>query len=143
MNEIEPVTYVNVDGQKIDPSLMALSQPKIKRTVTKKVGHFGFVVKGIPPGALEDAEAHHELLLEEQAASLRILQAKGMTWSVDYKPLGPWSETEWPRKATPKRAHKPFEIPEAAHKFAELVVKAGWLRVTVTELKFAPPKVAS
>lgn len=119
MSEIEPVTYCNIDGQKLDPALIAKALPKIKRTITKKTGRFGWAVKGIPPGALESAKADHAYLLQFPNSDKE-----------------PWNEQAWLNKAKRVNAHKPFSIPEAAQQYKELAEKAGWLRVQVIELKY-------
>jgi hypothetical protein len=78
-------------------------------------------VRGIPPGALEQAREEHKLAAE-RARSNREPKV--------------WDEQRWlmNAKCKPVRS-KPYELLAAATECKALAEKEGWLRVEIVELK--------
>lgn len=105
--------FVTING---DPWRPQASKPQPKaRPEPGSDGKFhkGWLVEGIPPGALEAAKA----------AALKLGNE-------------PWVGDEvWLNAAKPKKVRsKPYSIPQAAQECAALAERAGWLRVRVREL---------
>lgn len=120
--------FVNIHGDRVPIDAMkaqAALRPKKKAKALpddKKL-HMGFVVTGYPPGTEEALRAEHAA---SQAAKKKADPKRGHE---------PFDLDLALSRTAPKRARaKPYEVPEAAQQCAELMRRAGWLRVTVTEL---------
>lgn len=104
------MTYVNYLGQEI--GLIDHGKPKKAKAEDSEGSHNGWRVRGIPPGALEEARRdakRNERVFDEEH------------WLMN-------------AKRVPVRS-KPYGIPAAAQECKALAEKAGWLRVEVVELK--------
>jgi hypothetical protein len=79
-------------------------------------------VTGVPPGALEEAQAAHQ-----KKSRLELQNGKQPKEFID---------AEWLRNARQKPVRgKPYVLADAAEICAELARKAGWLQVTVTSIE--------
>ncbi|MDH0899655.1 hypothetical protein N5C12_09855 [Comamonas aquatica] len=126
------LTFVNVFGEQITAARMAemrhigAEQERRKRAAIKAdsaMAHKGWRVTGIPPGALEDAMASHQRVLELAA------KAGG-------KPIEPFCRDTWLRKQRRVAVRsKPYSIEQAANDCRDLAIKSGWIEVRVTEIK--------
>lgn len=116
------LAFVNIHGQAVDTTKRV---PLPKRT-SEGPGEFhkGWVVEGVPPGALEEAKALHE---QERAVAIRE-NAKRIP--------DEWNAIVWLQtKAKLKRVRtKAYEVPEAAALCKDMAEKAGWLQVRVRAL---------
>ncbi|MEJ2800589.1 hypothetical protein WAE61_01820 [Comamonadaceae bacterium PP-2] len=84
--------------------------------------HKGFLVEGIPPGALEEAQA-------ERAKVITSALKKGE------KPPEDFDRTAWLIKAKRKRINqRAYEVQSSAIECKAMAEKAGWLAVTVRAL---------
>lgn len=111
------MNFVNINGDPWRPQAPRPTQPTPK-SETPDRWHKGWLVEGIPPGALDAAKA----------AALKAGD-------------GPWVGDEaWLNAAKPKKVRtKPYSIPQAAQECAALAERAGWLRVRVRELSSEVP----
>lgn len=129
------LNFVNVHGQKWNPSIESITPPKRTKATGPGKFHKGWRVVGVSVPAIEAAKEKREqdirIATEHNAAI-----ASGSRSGDRMKVPAPWNEAAWIASAPlrPVRA-KPYEVPEAAMVCADLARKAGWLRVTVDELK--------
>lgn len=118
------LTFVNIHGEQITTARIAsmkafgASQERRKRAAAKAdsvATHKGWRVTGIPPGALEDAMASHQRVLELAA------KAGG-------KPIEPFCRDTWLRKQRRVAVRsKPYSIEQAANDCRDLAIKLGWI----------------
>lgn len=96
----------------------AKRKPAIK-SATPDEYHKGWKVIGVPPGALEEAEAEHNRLQASKAEAQR----------------QPFRREHWiaNRHGKPVRP-SPYFVKSAAEVCADLARKAGWLNVQVVEV---------
>lgn len=121
--------FVNIHGQPWKPSAEAITNHLRPRKETPEKFHKGWQVKGIPPGALEQAETEHGIA--RRAAEVAVRDG-----SPGARLLPDWDADKWLRNARLKAVRsKPYSIPDAANVCADLAHKGGWLRVEVVELK--------
>jgi hypothetical protein len=129
----EPLTFVNFRGERV--STAATQKPYRPKKAEATEFHKGWLVQGIPPGALEQAEHDHPRLIADAIAwNERIQKEKGLGKARQVP--GPWDADVWlnAAKRVPVR-RKPYEVPDAAQQCKVLAEKAGWLRVEVIEIK--------
>lgn len=117
------LTFVNYKGEALPPA------SNVPRAVNRREGpdqyHKGWRVVGIPPGAVEAAEAEHNRL-----------QALMQDWTKRKA----FDRGNWIANAKKKPVRpKPYEIKEAADVCADLAKRAGWLSVELVEIKRAKP----
>lgn len=115
--------FTNINGQAMDIARLKAAVPKKVRDTTQPATyHKGFRVVGIPPGALQEAQEAHALLV-------------GMAQKAGGKPIKPFDPEGW-RQTYRKKAlrAKAYEVRSAADECASLAVKAGWLAVEVQGL---------
>jgi hypothetical protein len=115
--------FVNASGQPLDIASLIAQQPKKTRpsNADTESRHFGFAVTGFSPQQIASAQAAH--------AARRELSPD----------LGAFSPDEWMNGGKgggrpSKAAHKPFATPAGAELCADMVRKAGWLRVQIVEV---------
>ncbi len=129
------MNYVNAYGEPISigsrQSHVAKSKPKADAPAEF---HRGWRVQGHPPGAMEQACAEANRLLDMWNAQTEQEKAEAIR-SGDRQPPA-WDERLW-RTGTKKKPvrSKPYEVPEAARLCADMARKAGWLDIEVAELK--------
>lgn len=120
MNKIE---FVNVHGQRIDPSLLPRGpakkpeEQKMKRVTDpgKAKRHYGFEVVGISEQALSSAAAQH-------AQKIKATDQRKRSGIPAFDP------DAWLSKTKPKRIiSRVFQIPEAAEQAAGMVRAGGGL----------------
>ena len=114
-----PIEFVNYRGEAVS------TVPPPKQTKKPKADeesfHKGWRVTGVPPGALEEAQAAH---LKKSRLELQ-----------NGKQSKDFIAAEWLRNARQKPIRaKPYAVQDAAETCADLARKAGWLQVTVTPI---------
>lgn len=112
------MNYVNASGQPISigerPSHIPVKKSRPARTEKE---HMGFQAFGFGPEHIADAKAAHD--------------AKRL----DDDSLGDFEPNAWMNGAKKKPGQKkPFATPEAAGLLADMLKRAGWVRVEVLEL---------
>lgn len=113
------ISFVNIHGQLVNTDIR-VPLPK-RHSDGPGEYHKGWVVEGVPPGALEEAQKLHE---QERAVAIR----ENATRIPDEWNAATWLQT----KAKLKRVRtKAYEVPEAAMQCKEMAEKAGWLLVRV------------
>lgn len=117
-----PIEHVNIHGFAWNPSEASIKpKKKVKREAPEEF-HKGWLVEGVPPGAIEEAQAMH---LKNTAA----LRVAGQA-------VRDFDRENWLMNARAKRLRaKPYEIKDGATACKELAEKAGWLRVRLVEVK--------
>lgn len=106
------LSFVNINGDRVN--VLASAKTRANRVASDaEEFHKGWRVVGIPPGALEEAEKAFE-------------PADGRKFDRDN-----WLMNA---KQKPVRA-KPYGVMAAAETCADMAKRAGWLRVTVQEMK--------
>lgn len=134
--EKNPVLFVVGDQVRTAGELLETA-PKRKSRQAAAVSqsfHRGFRVEGHPPGAMESARdaalalvsAWDSMPADRQAREL----ANGRRRPKD------WDEAAWLRdtKRRPVR-HKPYEVASAAEQCRDMAIRAGWLCVSIVEVK--------
>lgn len=134
--KVDLTGYVNAYGKPIttDPNSPSfVAKPKPKREAPASF-HRGWVVEGHKREEVDEAErlalqkiARWDAMpSDEKAAAL--IEGK--------RPPPAWDRDKWmATHKLRKLRNKPFEIPQAAEQFAEMCRSAGFLCVTVTEVK--------
>jgi hypothetical protein len=129
--------FVNIHGQTIVPPA-ATKKAAATRKEAPAEYHKGFRVEGHRPGAMEAARDFQISLCAEWEALPERERPRRL--SEGLRPPKPWDEAIWRQRTKPKPVRsKPYEVPEAAEKCAEMARKAGWLDVRVTEVKKEKP----
>lgn len=130
------LTFI-VNGQEVDADALKKSAPKSAAKPKKDEDakwHKGWRVMGHPPGSLEKAQesAEREMIRWASMSLPHRIDAKAR----GEKEPKPWDEASWRRNS---RMHavrsKPYMVPEAASECAEMARKAGWIDVSIVELK--------
>ncbi len=112
------LSFVNYLGQPVSTTPVKQAQ---KKAASLDPYHKGWRVVGLPPGALDAAEAEHKKKVREAVA-----RGKQM---LDFNPI------EWAQKARRKAVRsKPYSLHSAAEQCKELAEKAGWLSVGLVEM---------
>lgn len=132
----EPLTFININSQPVEIPV-GTKKRAVKRiaSVNDEGFHKGWRVVGIPGDALRQAEQDHpRLIADAESWNRRVQQERGIGKAVSVP--GPWDADKWLNEAKlrPVRS-KPYEILSAANECAELARKAGWLRVSLQEVK--------
>lgn len=132
----EPLTFININSQPVEVPA-STKKRAIKRIapVSDEGFHKGWRVVGVPGDALKQAEQDHpRLIADAESWNLRVQQERGTGKAVPVS--GPWDADKWLNEAKlrPVRS-KPYELQSAANECAELARKAGWLRVSLQEVK--------
>lgn len=127
------IQFVNAAGQPVNIGEIAQKhkRPKVvgeglKRVETRAEAKQsdGFVVTGYSPESWAGRAAAFESELKEA----NLLGAKSPGTLEEFT-------AKWMAKNKPKRARsKPYEVESSADQCAELMRKAGWLHVTVSEI---------
>ena len=113
--------YTNIRGERID--LASLATPKVQKVrMPVQATHKGYMPVGFSPERVEDARKRHE-------SESRLAVENGR------EPLPPFNVEMFLRNNKPKRVCKPFASYDAAVQAKVLAEKAGWLGVTIEELK--------
>lgn len=141
MSEVEtPEKFKHVNIHGADWSASSISRESAIPPVRKSAGgpakfHKGWRVVGVSIPAIEAAKEKREKdirIATEHNAGILSGVVKGERMQVP----APWDEAKWIASAPLKPVRpKPYEIQEAAIDCAVLARRAGWLRVTVEELK--------
>jgi len=115
------VEYTNIRGERIN--LADLATPKVQKVrMPTQATHKGYLPVGFSPERVEDARKRHE-------SDSRLAAQNGR------EPLPPFNVEMFMRNNKPRRVCKPFASRDAALQAKELAEKAGWLGVTIEELK--------
>lgn len=120
--------FVNVRGEVLTEHRMeetAKRHRRPKAPVVREPQHKGFAVSGYPPGALDQARAAHQRVVD-------------MAEKAGGAAPKPFDENEWRTKTKKKRVAKPYSLRSAADQCADLARKAGWTEVEVAELAPQP-----
>ena len=129
------MNYVNAYGE---PISIGSRQSHIAKPKPKADGlaefHKGWRVQGHPPGAMEQARAEANRLVDMWNSQSEQEKAEAIRAGDRQPPQ--WDERIW-RTSTKKKPvrSKPYEIADAARVCAEMATKAGWLDIEVAELK--------
>lgn len=113
------MNYVDIKGNPISIGSRKSHAPKKKTTTKgeKEKRHMGFAATGFSPESLAEAEVRHNEAVSRGDAS------------------GPFDPEAFMNGHKPQKARSaPYSIPEAASQCAEMLRKAGWLRVVVVEI---------
>lgn len=113
------MNFINIHGQAISIGSRTshVPPPRSKRNADAEKRHMGWAVTGFSPEHLAEAKRVHE---EAQK---------------DDETLKPWDEAAYMNGHRPQKARsKPYLIPGAAGECAEMLKRAGWVRVQVEEL---------
>jgi hypothetical protein len=113
-----PIQFVNINGEPIDPAAAA-SATKKRAAKAEKPENFsrGLCVAGFSPAAIEIAKFEHDV---KSAAS----RARG-------KEMEPFTVEAHIKAARPKKLPRRFHVADAAQQYAQMLVNAGWVGVTV------------
>lgn len=127
--------FVNIHGEEWTPSAEATTPQKRAKATGPDKFHKGWRVTGVSIPAIAAAKTKREAdirIATEHNAAIASGARSGDRMQVP----APWNEATWIASAPlrPVRS-KPYEVPDAARVCADLARKAGWLRVTVEELK--------
>jgi hypothetical protein len=135
---MENLSFVNIYGQPLLSVLILSDAAPAKKNKKRKLlesYHRGWRVVGLSAEHVDLAQKKHERKRREQKYMDR-LRPKQI--------LSPWNEECWVAKARLRKIRPvDFEVQEAAHQYADLARKAGWMRVEVREIKKAGPKAYS
>lgn len=125
--------YSAAELQRMAPKRKAKFSAEVHKATTDRSQakqRLGFQVEGYSPEMPEAAKATHA----KARATYLGLKVMGRLSQSDKNP-GEWDADKWMSAHKPKRVRtKPFEIASSADQCADLARKAGWLRVTVSEL---------
>lgn len=124
-----------VNGVAYSADQLLSTAPKRKAKPPNMDGyHKGWRVEGHPPGAVEFAEQQRQKEIARWNAMGQSEQ--GHARSRGEREPKPWDREKWLRE-TKKRAvrSKPYELPQAAQECKQMAEKAGWICVTVSEVK--------
>jgi len=119
MSHATQVSFVNIHGEPVNTSKRVKLE---KQSRAPGQYHKGWVVEGIPPGALQEAvDAHKRVVARAENAG--------------GAPIKPWNYESWLTKAKRKRVRtKAYEVSSAAEQCKALAEKAGWLQVEIRSL---------
>ncbi len=115
------MNYVNAYGEPISigsrQSHIAKPKPKAAAKTVDDKKHMGWAVTGYSPEQLANAKTEHE---KAQAGNDK---------------LPDWDEAIYMNGHRPQKARsKPYTIPDSANQCAEMLKRAGWVRVQVEEV---------
>lgn len=131
--------FVNLKGEGLIPdgpsfqrtraSTPARKPATIGREDQGPTGHHGWMPCGFSPERLRQAEAEHEA--DQDNAKAKHLKERRPGEFIRKA----WDADVYMANARPQTARPtPYAIPSAAKQCAELLTKAGWLRVAVHEI---------
>jgi UDP-N-acetyl-D-mannosaminuronic acid transferase (WecB/TagA/CpsF family) len=113
-----PLQFINIHGQAVDPtSPIYAAKKRAPKEEKSETFSRGLCVSGFSPEMIERAKAEHEV----KAAASR---ARG-------KELDPFTVDAHIRQAKPKKLPRRFHVADAAQQYAQMLVSAGWVGVTV------------
>ncbi len=113
------MSFVDINGNPISIGSRQSHVAKKKATTKdeREKRHMGFSVTGFSPESLANAEAEHNKCVSRGEAE------------------GSFDPDAFMNGHKPQKARSaPYSMPDSANQCAEMLRKAGWLRVAVTEV---------